>query len=107
MIFEEAVIRLAGLLSQEYDRCRKEEAKRLDVRVKTLDHRVEAEWKRRNGDDGLQGSAIEWPDKDPWPEPVDGAELLTNISSPGPRLRVDARLLGRCGGALEHVHVGA
>ena len=79
--FQEAVTRLAALLPQEYDRCRKEEKKRLGVRIGTLDSAVKAERERRNGDDGLQGSAIEWPEREPWPERVDGAALLTDISS--------------------------
>ena len=79
--FEQAVIRLAALLPHEYDHCRKEEARRLSVRVGTLDDAVKARREGRNGDDGLQGRAIEWSETEPWPEPVDGAALLADLSS--------------------------
>ena len=79
--FEQAVIRLAALLPHEYDRCRKEEAKDLDVRTKTLDDAVKAQREKLQGNDVLQGRAIEWPDTEPWPEPVDGAALLVDLSS--------------------------
>ena len=79
--FEQEVIRLAALLPQEYDRCRVEEAKRLGVRMKTLDDAVKARREKLNGNDGLQGRAIEWPETEPWPEPVDGATLLADLSS--------------------------
>ena len=32
------------------------------------------------GNDVLQGRGIEWPETEPWPEPVDGAALLTDLS---------------------------
>ena len=79
--FEQAVIRLAALLPHEYDRCRKEEAKDLDVRTKTLDDAVKAQREKLQGNDGLQGRAIEWTETEPWPEPVDGAALLADLSS--------------------------
>ena len=79
--FDQTVIRLAALLPHEYDRCREKEAKRLDVRLKTLDDAVEAARKEPKGNDGLQGRAIEWPEMEPWPKPVDGVALLTDLSS--------------------------
>ena len=33
------------------------------------------------GGDGKQGRPVEWHDPEPWPEPVDGAALLSNIAS--------------------------
>jgi putative DNA primase/helicase len=79
--FDEAVDRLAKLSPVEYDRVRKEDAKRLDVRVATLDAAVEkarpvADAEPTEG----KGSALELPDFEPWPEPVDGAALLDEIA---------------------------
>ena len=78
---EQAVTRLAALSLLEYDRCRQEEANRLGVRMKTLDDAVEAARKEPKGNDGLQGRGIVWPETERWPEPVDGAALLTDLSS--------------------------
>ena len=78
---EQAVTRLAALSLLEYDRCRQEEADRLGVRMKTLDDAVEAARKEPKGNDGLQGRAIVWPETERWTEPVDGAALLTDLSS--------------------------
>ena len=78
--FKQAVMRLAALLPHQYDRCRKEEADRLGIRMKTLDDAVEAARKEPKGNDGLQGRAIVWPERERWTEPVDGAALLTDLS---------------------------
>ncbi len=78
---EQAVTRLVALSLLEYDRCRQEEADRLGVRMKTLDDAVEAARKEPKGNDGLQGRAIVWPETERWTEPVDGAALLTDLSS--------------------------
>ena len=78
---EQAVTRLAALSPLEYDRCRQEEADRLGVRVGTLDDVVKARQEGPKDNDGLQGKAIEWPETEPWPEPVDGAALLADLSS--------------------------
>ena len=79
--FKQAVLRLVALLPHEYDRCRKEEAKHLDVRTKTLDDAVKVQREKLKGsNDVLQGRAIEWLETEPWPEPVDGAALLTDLS---------------------------
>ena len=78
--FKQAVMRLAALLPHQYDRCRKEEADRLGIRMKTLDDAVEAARKEPKGNDGLQGRAIVWPETERWTEPVDGAALLTDLS---------------------------
>ena len=68
--------RLAGLSPLEYDRVRKEEAKRLGVRVETLDQQV----KQRQGNPSeTAGKAMEYPTAEPWGDPVDGAALLLEI----------------------------
>src|SRR5262249_13753794 len=70
----EAFARLAALPLPEYDRKRKEEAKRLGIRPATLDAQVAA--RRPRTDTGVQGSAVEFPDVDPWETPVKGAQVL-------------------------------
>lgn len=70
--------RLAKLPPVEYDRCRDAESKKLGVRVATLDGEVEKLRPHDSADTG-QGSSIEFPDVEPWPEPVDGASLLDEI----------------------------
>ena len=71
--------RLAALPSAEYDRCREQEANALGVRVSTLDAEVE----KLRGETGghLQGCAVEIPEIEPWPEPVEGAETLDAIAA--------------------------
>jgi len=71
--------RLAALPQAEYDRCREPEANALGVRVSTLDAEVE---KLRGGTGGyLQGCAVEIPEIELWPEPVEGAETLDAIAA--------------------------
>ena len=78
--FKRSVIRLAALPPHEYDRCRQAEAKRLQVRVGTLDDDVRAARASTSGDNALQGRALEWPEPEPWPELVDGAAMLAEIA---------------------------
>ncbi len=79
--YEQAVMRLAELPPHEYDRVRKAEAKRLRVRVKTLDSDVKAARASESDDNALQGRALQWPEPEPWPEPVDGAAMLAEIAA--------------------------
>ena len=72
------VARLAILGPSGYEVIRKVEAGRLGVRVGFLDQMVKGE-KHSDGDD-LQGSAITWPEPEPWPDTVDGAQLLSELS---------------------------
>jgi Protein of unknown function (DUF3631) len=72
------VARLAELPPHEYDRARKSEAKRLEVRLETLDSDVKKARPREAADDG-QGEAIVLDDPEPWPERVDGAVLLDDL----------------------------
>ena len=67
--------RLAGLRGLAYDREREEAAKRLGVRASRLDKMVQAERvASEDGEDGL-------PEIEPWPDPVDGAALLSEMAS--------------------------
>ena len=79
--YEQAVIRLAALPPHKYDRVRMEEKKRLGVRVETLDSDVKAARASESGDNALQGRALQWPEPEPWPEPVDGAAMLAEIAA--------------------------
>ena len=75
---DEAIARLAVLPEIDYERVRNDEAARLGIRVSLLDKLVRNA-RGSEPDDRLQGSRIEWNDSEPWPEPVDGAALLTDI----------------------------
>ena len=77
----QALARLAALPPLDYDVIRKDEAARLRVRVDTLDREVAA---RRttvppNGQ-ASPGRVLDWPEPEPWPEPVAGATLLIEIA---------------------------
>jgi DNA N-6-adenine-methyltransferase (Dam) len=65
--------RLAQLPPHEYDRVRKAEAKRLDVRTATLDAAVEAIRNAdRSDDSATKGQALDLPEPEAWHEPVEG-----------------------------------
>jgi len=76
---EGAVGALAKLKALEYDRAREAEAKRLGVRVSTLD----AEVRKLRGDaqptEEVGGSPLDFEVPEPW-ETVDGAELLVELA---------------------------
>jgi hypothetical protein len=75
-----AVTGLAQLPPHEYDRVRKAEAKRLDVRTATLDAAVEAiRDADRSDDSAAKGKALELPEPEPWGKPVEGAELIADL----------------------------
>lgn len=81
---EVEVARLAKLPRIKYELERKAAAETLGVRVSILDGLVQDE-RARSGLDGdkasgMQGSAITFAKPEPWPEPVDGAALLDEIS---------------------------
>lgn len=73
----EELTRLAALSPIEYDRQRKAAAEGLGVRVETLD----AEVRRVRGDeaDGAAEDTI-FAKLEPWAQPVDGAELLSELA---------------------------
>ena len=73
----EAFNRIAKLSLADYDRCREDEAKRLKIRVGTLD--AEIQKLRPKSGDKLQGGTMNLADLEAWPEAVDGAALLDEI----------------------------
>ncbi len=72
--FVTTIERLAAMPVAEYERARKDEAKRLKMRATVLDREVKAA--RRNGEDENDLGLFE---PDPWPEEVDGDDLLDRI----------------------------
>lgn len=71
----ETVKRLAGLPPIEYERLRREEASNLGVRATVLDKEVKAYQKNGNADSNLPFKQIV-----PWPEEVNPAEVLFDVS---------------------------
>jgi putative DNA primase/helicase len=77
---DDEIRRLAKLSMIEYERERKDAAGRLNLRASILDRLVAAE--RRSFENGdKQGHAVNLPEPEPWREPVDGAELLRELSA--------------------------
>jgi putative DNA primase/helicase len=70
---------LARLSPAEYDRARRAEAKRLDLRIETLDTEVAKCRAELNLES--QANAVQLPAIEPWPEPVCGAEALDQVAS--------------------------
>lgn len=70
----DAVIRLAELSPLQYDKVRKDEAKKLGVQLRTLDAAVKDLQKTE-----VNNSPFE--EVEPWPESVDGSELLTGLTN--------------------------
>jgi len=73
--------RLAALNPIQYDRQRTAAAKRLGIRGETLDKQVKAARGEPERDSNAGGSALEFPDVEPWPEAVDGAALLNELTA--------------------------
>jgi putative DNA primase/helicase len=76
---EEKLQRLAALSPIEFDRAADKEADAMGVNVGTL--RSEVAKLRGKANDSAQGFAVELPDVQPWPDPVDGAEVLSAVAA--------------------------
>ena len=99
------VRRLAALSPIEYDRVRQAEADALGVRVTTLDAEVEKVRRKLAGDgNDSQGEAVLFPDIEPWPEPVDGGELLTDLAATCRSLCGAAQACRHCACVVDRVH---
>jgi putative DNA primase/helicase len=71
--------RLSKLSAIEYERQRKSAAEKLGIdRITALD-KVVQQARVENGDTKGQGRPLDLPEIEPWPDPVDGAELLDQI----------------------------
>jgi hypothetical protein len=73
------ISRLAKLNLMEYGRARKPASQSLGVPLNILDRVVEAE-RDKFDSDGKQGHTLNLPEPEPWPDPVDGAELLCALA---------------------------
>lgn len=73
---EDVIRRLAELTPMDYDRVRREEAKKLGVQLQTLDDSVKA---ARRPDQETSASVL-FPTVEAWPEPVIVADLLTAVA---------------------------
>jgi putative DNA primase/helicase len=76
------ITRLAKMSVVDYEHSRKAAAEVLNVRASILDKLVQGERVRLglDGGDDKQGHTIEFPAPEPWPNPVDGAEVLDEIA---------------------------
>jgi putative DNA primase/helicase len=70
------IARLAALTPLEYDRVRDAEAVRLGARLGTLDAEVKAARPA-----GEKAAGMVFPEVTPWPEPVDGEKLFSEIAA--------------------------
>jgi putative DNA primase/helicase len=80
---DEEIRRLAEMSLPKYEKARKDAAKKLGFRPSILDRLVNAERLRmrpRSETDNLQGEVVKLTDVEPWPEPVNGAEILDAIT---------------------------
>jgi hypothetical protein len=82
--------RLAELPLVDYERQRKAAAEKLSVRAPILDRLVAAKRAELglDGDDGIQGRAVEYDEPEPWPVEVDGAKLLDDLAASACRFTV-------------------
>jgi putative DNA primase/helicase len=76
------ILRLSRLSKAQYETERKEKAKQLNMRVSVLDGMIANLWPIELGsDDNRQGTRIEFEPINPWPDPVDGEVLITNMKA--------------------------
>jgi Protein of unknown function (DUF3631)/Primase C terminal 2 (PriCT-2)/RepB DNA-primase from phage plasmid len=74
------IVKLAALPGAQYERERREAAKRFDMRVGALDEIVEKLRSASGGDDvDKQGQEISFKPPEPWPDPVDGVALVADM----------------------------
>ncbi len=81
---EESYARLAAMPPAQYDRCRKNEAKRLGIRPQTLDDEVSKCRVATSGPDErgtTPSSDLVKPEPEPWPDEVDGSQLLESLAA--------------------------
>ena len=70
---------LSSLSKMDYESKRLEAAEALGFRVSVLDELVAGMRPKETSEDGLQGREIVIPDVEPWPEPVNGGEVLKRV----------------------------
>lgn len=77
---QDAIVALAALTPLEYDRVREAKAAELGCRIGTLDRAVERRRRSSTRQEHLQGTALALPEPEPWPEPVAGDVMLSDLS---------------------------
>ena len=80
---DQELAKLARLGAAAYDKVRRAKAKQFGIRTDTLDKLV-AKLRGAAAEDAPapgQGRALEWSDPKPWPEPVNGADLLDELAA--------------------------
>lgn len=75
----DAIKKLAALTPIEYDRVRLDQAKQLGIRVGVLDEAVKSEC--GNSAEGDESASFIFPEIEPWHEPVDADDLLSDIAT--------------------------
>jgi putative DNA primase/helicase len=75
------IARLAALPQLQYERQRESAAEKLGCRVSILDSLVATAPDESTGDSGGLGQPLLLDDIKPWPEPVDGPQLLDEITA--------------------------
>jgi putative DNA primase/helicase len=76
---EETLQHLATLSPLEYDRAKKSAAEDLDVTLKALDLEIKSR-RKESKDTTTRGRAMTFYEPEPWPEPVDGGQVLTEAA---------------------------
>jgi len=77
---QEILAKAASMPVIEYERQREQLAARLRIRVSVLDEEIRKVRPRSESIDNLQGRSLNLHSPEPWPEPVDGAEVLSKVS---------------------------
>jgi putative DNA primase/helicase len=64
----------------QYERDRNKAALKFKIRTTALDKLVDAQRKKNSTNETLQGRRLEFPEIEPWPEPVNGAEVFSGVA---------------------------
>lgn len=79
-VSEEIIKKLAEMTPLQYERQRNSAAAKLKIRTTALDKLVDTQRKKNSTNETLQGRRLEFPQIEPWPEAVNGAEVLSDVA---------------------------
>lgn len=79
-IIEETIEKLAASTPLQYEHERTNAAAKFKIRTTALDKLVDTARKKNSTDETLQGRRLEFLEIEPWPEPVNGAEILSDVA---------------------------
>jgi putative DNA primase/helicase len=79
-VSEEIIERLAKLTRLQYERQRSRAAIKLKIRTTTLDKLVDTQRRKNSTGESLQGQRLAFPEIELWPEPVNGADVLSDVA---------------------------